>query len=66
MKINNNNNNNNNKMVESLLMKDPETGEELRIISDLKDNGDGSYYFDTIRKDGNVKWRHTIHTEEIL
>ena len=52
-------------MIRLLLLKDPITAEDLHIISEPKDNGNGAYSMDVSTSDGSRKWRHTVSTEEI-
>ena len=51
-------------MLIEWLLVDPETGEELRVCDDMKDNGDGSCSFTVASHDRSRMWKHTIKTEE--
>lgn len=56
--------NENDEFAAKLLMRDRETGEELRTSSIPHDNGDGSYTIFVANAAGDRKWKHTIRTEE--
>lgn len=53
------------KALLNILFTCPETESELGFISNIKDNGDGSYSFIVANDLENVKYKHTIHTEQM-
>jgi len=54
------------KFLTTVLLTDPETGEELSMDRDPVNNDDGrSYSIVVVDKQGNPRWKHTIVTEEI-
>ena len=48
----------------NLFLTDPETGEDLIVVSDLFDEGFGKYSFVVGNLDRTILWKHTILTEE--
>lgn len=54
------------KYAADMLLKDPETREELRLAGDPIINDDGSYSLMMENKAGDRKWKHTIRTEEVI
>jgi hypothetical protein len=51
--------------VGKLFLEDPETAENLMIVSDLILEGNGKYSFIVGNADQTVFWKHTIRTEEL-
>jgi len=47
-----------------LFLTDPETGEDLTVVSTLYDEGFGKYSFVVGNKSGTSLWKHTVLTEE--
>jgi hypothetical protein len=54
----------NQELAASILMQDPETGEELRPTG-APDTVGASLVFIVGNRDGTRKWKHTITTEEV-
>ena len=52
------------KFAAEMLLRDPETKEELCPCGAPKDNGDGSFSFEVVKREGARKYKHTIRTEE--
>jgi hypothetical protein len=52
--------------VVTLILTNPENGEEMFFASLITNNNDGSYSFEVANKDNSTRYKHTIKTEEIL
>jgi len=53
-------------MLTKLFMTDPETGEFLKVASEIKTSPKtSSYSFVTVNDRTGTKWKHTIKTEEV-
>jgi len=51
--------------VAALFLVDPETGDDLIVVSPLQDNMDGSSSFVAQNPKSGTRWKHIIRTEEV-